>query len=64
MEGLDAGGVRVHFQFRVALPVEGGADFDVFLRRVVLMDDYFADLVGLFGILAFVGLLLSSRKRA
>ena len=57
VEGLDAAGVRVHFQFLVALPVEGGTDFDVFLRKVVRMNDYFADLVGLFGILAVVGVI-------
>ncbi len=55
MEGFDAGGVRVHLQFLVGSPVEGGADFDVFLREVVGVDEDFADLVGVFGILAVVG---------
>lgn len=52
MERLDAGGVRVHLQFLVGLPVQGGADFDVFLREVVGGDEDFADLVGVFGVVA------------
>ena len=39
----------------VSRDVEGGTDFDVFLREVVAMDEDFADLVGGVGILAVVG---------
>lgn len=53
MEALDAGGVRVHTQFLMGLPVEGGADFNVFLREVVGVDDDFADWVGVFEAVAF-----------
>lgn len=50
MEGLDAGemGVRI----KLVGDVEGSADFDVFLREVVGVDEDFADLVGVFAILA------------
>ena len=56
MKGIDAWGVCVLLQFLLSSPVEGGADFDVFLREVVGVDEDFADLVGVFGIVAVVGI--------
>lgn len=53
MEGLDAGEIGVRIE--LVGDVEGGADFDVFLREVVGVDEDFAELVGVFGILAVVG---------
>ena len=38
--------------------VAGEADFDVFLREIVLVDQDFADLVGGFGVFAFVGVVV------
>ena len=42
--------------------VEGGADFDVFLGKVVAVDEGFADLVGGVGILAVVGVVALFEK--
>ena len=53
VERLDAGEMGVRIE--LVGDVEGGADFDVFLREVVGLDEDFADWVGVFGILAFVG---------
>lgn len=53
MEGIDAGKIDVCIE--LVCDVEGGADFDVFLGEVVGVDEGFADLVGVFGILAIVG---------
>ena len=53
VEGLDAGEVGRNVE--LVGEVEGGADFDVFLREVVGVDEDFADLDGAFGILAGVG---------
>ena len=55
MEGLDAGEVGVRVE--LVVDVEGGADFDVFLGEVVAVDEDFADLVGVVGILAVVGVI-------
>ena len=51
MERFDDGeaGMRL-----VCGDVEGGADFDVLLGKVVAVDEHFADLVGVVGILAVV----------
>ena len=53
MEGLDAGEVGVDVE--LVGDVECGADFDVFLGKVVAVDENFADLVDVVGILALVG---------
>ena len=52
MEGVDAGEAGVRLVFR---DVEGGADLDVFLRKIVSMDEHFADLVGVVGVFAVFG---------
>jgi hypothetical protein len=49
VEGFDAGKVGVHFEFFAGGDVEGGAEFDVFLREIVPVDQDFTDLVGVVG---------------
>lgn len=59
-EGLDDGEIGVCIE--LVCDVEGGADFDVFLREVAGVDDDYADLIGVFGILAVVALVTLFRE--
>ena len=56
MEGLDAGEIGVRIE--LVDDVESGADFDVFLREVVAVNEDFVDLVG---VCSFVALKESGR---
>jgi hypothetical protein len=61
MERHEAGIICVCSKFLVSLPIELSADFYVFLREVVSVDEDFADLVGVFDILVVMGCSLACR---
>lgn len=59
MKRFDIESVGVHLMLR---EVESSAELDVLLRKVVPVDEYFADLVCGIGILALVGVVVLEQE--
>ncbi len=55
MQGLNA--TKIMMYVELVGDVESGANFDIFLREVVCVNERLTDLVGVIGILAVVGII-------